>query len=106
MVRLLARVVGIGVERADLLVHARGTITEHAGGIGAPARYPDLTGAPDESGPNGVKRDWPARVTRVRRCIIQLAPRFLKFQKDSALAEWYRQRTANAPSMRKTFVVA
>ena len=28
------------------------------------------------------------------------------FQKDSALAEWYRQRTANAPSMRKTFVVA
>ena len=28
------------------------------------------------------------------------------FQKDSALAEWYRRRTANAPSMRKTFVVA
>ena len=38
--------------------------------------------------------------------MIQLAWRFLMFQKDSALAEWYRQRTANAPSMPKTFVVA
>jgi hypothetical protein len=38
--------------------------------------------------------------------MIQLARRFLMFQKDSALAEWYRQRTANAPSARKTLVVA
>ena len=38
--------------------------------------------------------------------MIQLAWRFLMFQKDSALAKWYRQRTANAPSMRKTLVVA
>jgi transposase len=42
---------------------------------------------------------------RVRRGMIQ-AWRFLMFQKDSALAEWYRQRTANAPSSRKTLVVA
>src|SRR6516165_3678332 len=38
--------------------------------------------------------------------MIQLAWRFLMFQKDSALAAWYRHRTANAPSIRKTFVVA
>src|ERR1700719_2641268 len=43
---------------------------------------------------------------RVRRGMIQLAWRFLMFQKDSALAKWYRQRTANAPSTRKTLVVA
>jgi hypothetical protein len=39
-------------------------------------------------------------------CIIQLAWRFLLFQKDSALALWYRQQTADAPSMRKTLIVA
>jgi hypothetical protein len=27
-------------------------------------------------------------------------------QKDSALAQWYRQRTANAPSTRKPLIVA
>jgi transposase len=43
---------------------------------------------------------------RVRRGMIQLAWRFLMFQKDSALTERYRQRTANAPSARKTLVVA
>jgi transposase len=38
--------------------------------------------------------------------MIQLAWRFLMFQKDSALAEWYRQRTANARGTRKTMIVA
>jgi transposase len=43
---------------------------------------------------------------RVRHGMIQLAWRFLLFQKDSALARWYRQRTADAPSTRKTLIVA
>jgi hypothetical protein len=30
---------------------------------------------------------------RVRRGLIQLAWRFLRFQKESALAQWYRGRT-------------
>ena len=38
--------------------------------------------------------------------MIQLAWRFLRFQEDSALARWYRQRTADTPSMRKTLIVA
>ena len=38
--------------------------------------------------------------------MIQLAWRFLMFQKDSALAEWYRQRTENARGTRKTMIVA
>jgi transposase len=43
---------------------------------------------------------------RVRRTMVQLAWRFLRFQKNSALAEWYCQRTANAPKARKTMIVA
>jgi len=37
----------------------------------------------------------------------QLAWRFLMFQKDSALARWYRARTADArAATRKTMIVA
>ena len=44
---------------------------------------------------------------RVRRGMIQLAWRFLTFQKQSALAQWYRARTADArPGTRKTLIVA
>jgi transposase len=42
---------------------------------------------------------------RVRRTMVQLAWRFL-LQKDSALAQWYRRRTENAPKSRKTMIVA
>ena len=38
--------------------------------------------------------------------MVQLAWRFLLFQKDSALARWYQQRTQNAPRARKTMIVA
>ena len=43
---------------------------------------------------------------RVRRGMIQLAWRFLLFQKDSALAQWYRRRTEHSPKARKTMIVA
>jgi transposase len=38
--------------------------------------------------------------------MIQLAWRFLLFQKDSALAQWYRTRTESARKKRKTMIVA
>ncbi len=38
--------------------------------------------------------------------MIQLAWRFLMFQKDSALAQWYRARTESARGKRKTMIVA
>jgi len=39
--------------------------------------------------------------------MIQLAWRFLFFQKESALAQWYRGRTADARGgTRKTMIVA
>ena len=43
---------------------------------------------------------------RVRRGMIQLAWRFLDYQKESALAKWFRARTENAPRLRKKMVVA
>src|SRR5690242_9515121 len=48
MVRLLARVVGIGVETADMLVHE--LLSRDLRDRRAVARYAGLTGSPDESG--------------------------------------------------------
>src|SRR5215472_10079620 len=106
MVRLLARIVGIGVETADMLVHE--VLTRPMRDRRAVARYAGLTGSPDESGAQrreqGLAR---AGNARVRRGMIQLAWRFLMFQKDSALALWYRARTADSRiSTRKTMIVA
>jgi transposase len=105
MVLLLARVIGIGVETADMLV--REVLSRDMRDRRAVARYAGLTGSPDESGAKrrdkGLARSGNARV---RHGMIQFAWRFLLFQKDSALARWYRQRTADAPSMRKTLIVA
>jgi transposase len=105
MVRLLARVIGIGVETADLLVHE--VLLRNMRDRRAVARYGGLTGSPDRSGTlnreKGIARSGNARV---RRGMVQLAWRFLLFQKESALAQWYRQRTENAPKARKTMIVA
>src|SRR5262245_36754664 len=42
---------------------------------------------------------------RVRRGLIQLAWRFLMFQKDSALARWYRTWTEGPSGARKTTMI-
>ena len=105
MVRLLARIVGVGVETADMLVHE--VLSRPMRDRRAVARYAGLTGSPDESGARrreqGLAR---AGNARVRRGMIQLAWRFLMFQKESALALWYRARTADSRSgTRKTMIV-
>jgi transposase len=48
MVRLLARVIGIGIETADMLVHE--ILSRNLRDRKAVARYAGLTGSPDESG--------------------------------------------------------
>jgi len=106
MVLMLAKVMSIGIETADMLVHevlSRGLRDDRA-----VARYGGITGAPDESGSKrrekGLAR---AGNARVRRGMIQLAWRWLMFQKDSGLAQWYRARTASARrDVRKTMIVA
>src|SRR5438552_6117640 len=106
IVRLLARVVGVGIETADMLVHE--VLSRRMRDRKAVARYAGLTGSPDESGAKrreqGLARPGNGRV---RRSMIQLAWRFLLFQKESALALWYRARTADSRSgTRKTMIVA
>ena len=106
MVRLLARVIGVGVETADMLVHE--VLSRNLRDRRAVARYAGLTGSPDESGTRRREKGLAkAGNARVRRGMIQLAWRFLMFQKDSALAQWYRTRTADARgATRKTMIVA
>jgi transposase len=103
MVLLLARIVGVGVETADMLVQE--VLCRKLRDEKAVARYAGLTGSPDESGSKrrekGLARSGNARV---RRGLIQLAWRLLLFQKDSALVQWYRARTA-APGVRKTTMI-
>jgi hypothetical protein len=87
MVRLVGRVIGVGIETADMLV--REVLSRNLRDRRAAARYAGLTGAPDESGSKrrdkGLARAGDARV---RRGMIQLAWRFLMFQKERALAQW------------------
>ncbi len=105
MVRLIARVIGVGIETADMLVHE--ILSRQLRDRRAVARYAGLTGAPDESG-NKRREKGLAKAgnARVRRGMIQLAWRFLVFQKDSALARWYQTRTESAGKKRKTMIVA
>jgi len=105
-VRLLCRVVGIGIETADMLVHE--VLWRKLRDRRAVARYAGLTGAPDQSGEKSYEKGLAkAGNARVRRGMIQLAWRFIRFQPDSALAKWFYARTADGrKKTRKTMIVA
>jgi transposase len=105
MVLVLMRVIGIGIETADMLV--KEILSRNLRDRRAVARYGGLTGSPDESGSRsrekGLSRSGNARV---RKGMIQLAWRFLRFQNESALAKWFEARTKNARTSRKKMIVA
>jgi len=105
MVLLLMRVIGIGIETADMLV--KEILSRNMRDRRAVGRYGGLTGSPDESGTKrrekGLAR---AGNARVRKGMIQLAWRFLEFQKESALAKWFEARTKNNRGLRKKMIVA
>jgi transposase len=102
MVLLLARVIGIGIETADMLV--REILSKNLRDEKAVARYAGVTGSPAESGSKrrekGLARSGN---TRVRRGLIQLTWRFLVFQKDCAFVQWYQARVETGA--RKTKMV-
>jgi transposase len=106
MIRMLARIMGIGIETADMLVHE--VLSRTLRDQRAVARYGGLTGSPDESGTKRRERGLArAGNARVRRGMVELAWRWLTFQNHSELAQWYRVRTAGAkPAVRKTMIVA
>lgn len=104
--QLLQQIVGIGPDTSDTLTNE--VLMRPLRDRRAVARYGGLTGAPDESGSKrrekGLAR---AGNVRVRHTMIQLAWRWLMFQKNSALARWFFQRTENAsPLGRKKMIVA
>ncbi|MGA9549878.1 MAG: transposase [Rhodomicrobium sp.] len=106
MIILLARVLGMGIETADMLV--REALSRNLRDRRAVARLGGLTGAPDESGSKrrekGLAR---AGCARLRTGVIQLAWRMVMFQKDCALVQWFMARTADGrPQTRKTMIVA
>ena len=104
--RTLTRVVGIGVETADMLVQE--VFSREIRDRRALARYAGLTGAPDESGQRRRERGLAkAGNARVRRGMIELAWGHRTQQKGSPLSAWYRRRTADARGgTRKTMIVA
>jgi len=104
MIRMLASIRGLGIETAEMLVQE--VLSRHLRDRRAIGRYAGLTGAPDESGSKrrekGLTKSGNARV---RRGLIQLAWRFLLFQKDSALAQWFRSRTEGVKGAHKTKMI-
>jgi transposase len=104
MIRMLASIRGVGIETAEMLVQE--VLSRNLRDRRAVGRYAGLTGAPDESGSKrrekGLAKSGNARV---RRGLIQLAWRFLLFQKDSALAQWFRSRTEGVKGARKTKMI-
>jgi transposase len=104
MVRLIANVIGVGIETADMLVQE--VLSRNLRDRRAVARFAGLTGAPNESGSRRRERGLAkSGNVRVRRGLIQLAWRFLRFQKDSALAQWYRMRTEGPAAARRTKMI-
>src|SRR5215831_13773766 len=93
-------------ETADMLVNE--IFSRHWRDRKAVARYAGLTGSPDESGNRRRERGL-ARVgnVRVRSGMIELAWRFVRFQKNSSLVQWFAARTADGRAgTRKTMIVA
>jgi transposase len=104
MVRLLASVIGVGIETADMLV--REVLSRKLRDRRAVARYAGLTGSPDESGTKRREKGLSkAGNARARRGLIQLAWRFLQFQKESALSQWFLLRTEGPSGARRTTMI-
>ena len=101
MMRLIARVLGVGIETADMLVNE--VLSRHLRDGKAIARYAGLTGSPDESG----KRRPEKGLARAGNARVRCGMTFLRFQKDSDLGQWFRARTADGRgSTRKTMIMA
>src|ERR1700730_7166427 len=105
MVFLLVRIIGLGLETAEQLVHE--ILSRNLRDRQAVARYAGLTGSPDESGSKrrekGLSRSGNGRV---RKILIQLSWRLLKFQPKSDLVLWFKTRTTTAKRSRKPMIVA
>ena len=106
MIVLLACIVGVGIETAEMLMRAvlSGPLRDRR----AVAGNAGLTGSPDESGSKRREQGLAkAGSAWVRRGLIQLAWRLLTHQSDCELVKWYRERTVDGRGItRKVMIVA
>jgi transposase len=105
-IQMLARLFGLGLATATGL--AREVFCRSFADRRAIAGFVGLTGTPFNSG--GSEREQGISKNgnpRVRRILLQLAWRWLRFQPDSALSCWFAERTAGGRGrIRKIMVVA
>lgn len=107
MLRLLIRIPGIAVGTATLLMFE--CLTRHFANSKALGAFAGLTGSPYDSGGSqreqGISKNGSSRL---RRCLIQLAWRWLHLNPDNVLSRWYIERTAGAVKgrIRKILIVA
>jgi transposase len=102
----LTRIVSLGRETAAQLVYE--LFCRAFRDRRALASFVGLTGTPFKSGgvdhEQGIGKNGNARV---RRILMQLAWRWLRFQPQSALSRWFAERTAGAKGrIRKVMIVA
>jgi transposase len=105
-IQILTRIVSLGGETATCLV--RELFCRSFRDRRALANFVGLAGTPFNSG--GMEREQGIGKNgnpRVRRILMQLAWRWLRFQPHSALSRWFDQRTAGAKGrIRKVMIVA
>ena len=104
-IQMLTRLIGLGLATATGLT--REVFCRSFADRRAIAGFVGLTGTPFNSG--GSEREQGISKNgnpRVRRILLQLAWRWLRFQPDSALSCWFAERTGGAKGIRKIMVVA
>lgn len=106
MIQALASLVGVGVETATTLVHE--VFSRRFRDRRALAGFVGMTGTPYDSGGSAREQGLSKNGSpRVRRMLMQATWRWLMFQPQSALAQWFLARTAGAKGrMKKIMAVA
>lgn len=108
MIALLVAIYGIAAETATILVVE--CLYRDFRNVRAVGSYAGLTGTPYDSG--GSRREQGISKNgnpRLRKCLLQLAWRWLRLHPDHSLSRWFRDRTKGAAKgarIRKVMIVA
>lgn len=105
MIQQLAKLRGIGVQSATVLVR-EGFVRQFANGK-ALGSYAGLTATPYSSGTEREQGIGKAGNARLRTLMVELAWLWQRYQPDSAQVSWFRERVSGTGRrMRKVMVVA
>jgi len=104
MLRLLARVIGVGIETADMLVQE--VLARNMRDRLAIARYAGLTGSPTRAAPNAGRKGWPVRQRSSSARHDPIGVAISHLSEEQHLGAVVRARTENARGTRKLMIVA